>query len=163
MREEEFLTLYDAYADAIFRHCYFRVYERERARDLVQEAFVRTWEYAAGGNVIENARAFLYRVANNLIIDEARKKKALSLDALREEGFDPRDPRENAVIKNAEVQEILRLLQTMDESTRHLVTLRFVDGFGPKEIAAVLGETENAVSVRLHRTMAMLRKIINAE
>ena len=163
MREEEFLTLYDAYADAIFRHCFFRVYERERARDLVQETFARTWEYAAKGNAVENARAFLYRVANNLIIDEARKKKALSLDALREEGFDPRDPRENAIGINAEVQGILRLLKTLDEPTRHLVTLRFVDGFGPKEIAAVLGETENAVSVRLHRAVAMLRKTVNAE
>ena len=40
---DEFMKVYDAHVDAIFRHCYFRVFDRERARDLVQETFLKTW------------------------------------------------------------------------------------------------------------------------
>ena len=75
--------------DAIFRHCYFRVFDRERARDLVQETFLKTWEYLTRGHDIENIRAFLYRVATNLIIDDSRRKKEISLEQLSESGFDP--------------------------------------------------------------------------
>ena len=100
MREEEFLTLYDAYADAIFRHCFFRVYERERARDLVQETFARTWEYAAKGNAVENARAFLYRVANNVIGDEVCEKKETSPDAMHAVMSDPGESQTPGMEKN---------------------------------------------------------------
>ena len=66
--QEGFLNAYDAYADAIYRHCFFRVFSKERAEELAQETFMKTWEYVARGNVIENYKAFLYRVTNNLII-----------------------------------------------------------------------------------------------
>lgn len=41
MKEGEFMKAHDAYADALFRHCYFRLYDRERAKDLVQDAFMK--------------------------------------------------------------------------------------------------------------------------
>jgi DNA-directed RNA polymerase specialized sigma24 family protein len=43
----EFIALYDEMADQLFRHCYFKVSNRELALDLVQETFARTWEYIA--------------------------------------------------------------------------------------------------------------------
>ena len=47
--QKEFEKAYDLYADAIFRHCYLRVSDRELAKDLMQEAFMKTWEYLASG------------------------------------------------------------------------------------------------------------------
>src|SRR5690349_19793406 len=61
----QFLQAYDEFADPIFRHCYFRVFRRDRAKELVQETFLRAWEYQLQGKPIENIRAFLYRIANN--------------------------------------------------------------------------------------------------
>src|SRR3989344_6415935 len=83
-RETQFLEAYDKYADAIFRYCYYRVFDRDKANDYVQEAYCRTWKYLMQGNQIENIRAFLYRTANNIIIDESRKKKSFSLDQIME-------------------------------------------------------------------------------
>jgi len=69
-KEKQFIDAYDKYSEAIFRHCYYRVFDRERAKDFVQETFCKTWKYIVDGNDIENIRAFLYKTANNLIIDE---------------------------------------------------------------------------------------------
>src|SRR6266566_458854 len=91
MRVEEqlFIQVYDQFADAIFRHCWFRVSDRERAKDLTQETFVKVWKILDRGESVENMRAYLYRIANNLIIDHYRKKKDVSLDLLQEDGFEP--------------------------------------------------------------------------
>lgn len=156
--EEEFLAAYDAYADAIFRHCLIRIRDRELARDITQDTFTRTWQYLSEGNQVEHVRAFLYRVANNLIVDSTRKRRSTSLDALAEEdGFEVEDESIRAPIDTPALTEALKVLDEMDESYRTIITMRFVDELGPKEIAQALGLSENVVSVRLHRGIAQLR------
>src|SRR3989338_8171097 len=89
--EQEFLQAYDTHADAIFRHLYLRIGDREDAKDLLQEAFIKAWEYARKGKEIENIRAFLYRIAGNLLSDPGRRRKRrpeVSLEDLQEEGYD---------------------------------------------------------------------------
>lgn len=161
MSEVEFMRCYDEFSDALFRHCFFRVFERERAKDLVQETFTRTWEYARKEKQIENPRAFLYRVLNNLIIDDRRKHRPLSLDALNEEGFDPGEDIRERMADHMEVKEMIRVLKSMPDEQRRVIVMRHIDGFGPKEIAETLDLTENVVSVRLHRAVGQLRKLRN--
>ena len=161
MTEHEFIRHYDELSDALFRHCYFRVFERERAKDLVQEAFVRTWDYLARGKRIDSPKAFLYRVLNNLIIDESRKRRTLSFDALSDEGFDPGNNERPERVVALEVRNILRFLNKLGPEERDIVVMRYVDDFGPKEISDILGIRENAVSVRLHRAIQRLRSLMN--
>jgi RNA polymerase sigma-70 factor (ECF subfamily) len=156
---EAFLEAYDAYADAIFRHCYFRVYDRERARDLMQECFMKTWEYITAGKEVKNLRAFLYRVANNLVIDSSRKKKERSLEEMAETGFDPSDNGHKQIVIDAESSHMKGLLERIEPHYRQVIEMRFIDGLSPSEIAEALGQTENAVSVRLHRGIKQLRAI----
>lgn len=152
---------YDQYADAIFRHCYFRVFSRERGKELMQEAFLRTWQYMADGKQIDNMRAFLYRIANNLIIDESRKKREASLEALQEAGFDPSGEDGNVTASaKLEEQRILETLSKLDAPYRDVFVMRHIDGLKPAEIATMLGESSNAISVRLHRATEQLRKYL---
>ena len=159
----KFLEAYEQYADAIFRHCYFRVFNRERAKEIMQETFMKTWEVIAGGEKIRNLRAFLYRVVNNLIIDEARKRKELSLDKLEQEGFDApaltiqADHLENLI----EIKALSQILNKLDSKDREVIVLRYLDDLSIKEAAQILGESENNVSVRLHRALGKARKILN--
>jgi RNA polymerase sigma-70 factor, ECF subfamily len=157
--EKEFLEAYDSYADALFRHAYFRVHDRDRAKDLVQEAFTRTWVALSEGARIKNLRAFLYRVLTNEIIDESRKKKASSLDALTEEGFAPEDEyaTEN-VYALAIIRETHALLAELSDEYRLPLVMRHLDGLTPGEIAVILGVSENVVSVRINRAMKKLRE-----
>lgn len=156
--EKKFLKAYDDFADAIFRHCYFRVYDQERARDLMQDTFIKTWEYLARGNEIENLRAFLYRVANNLIIDNARKKKPVSLESMQEKGFQPTAKDTPSAQTRIDAKMTLALLARIDKKYRDIIIMRYIDELSPKEIADITGETQNNVSVRLHRALGMLRK-----
>lgn len=161
IKKEEFLTVYDEHGDAVYRRCLFKTSDHEVARDLMQEAFTRTWDYLAAGKDIDNVKAFVFTVANNLIKDHYKKKKSITMMDMGD--FDPQrivDEVENIQDK-AEVQEVLRALEELKEADREMLTLNIVDGFGPKEIGEMLGERENTVSVRLHRARTRLRSVLN--
>ena len=162
-QEQEFIQSYDALSDALFRHCFFRVSNREVALDMVQEGFTKTWQHIARGGEIDNMKAFLYRVMNNLIIDYYRKRKSDSLDALLEEGFDPGTLGHEEIVLDAEYSEVKKVLMDIPEGDRDVIVFRYIDGLSIKEIAKTLKETENTVSVRLHRTLEKARKILNHE
>lgn len=159
MDSEEFLQAYDQLADAIFRHCFFRVYDREEAKDLVQETFIRGWGYIAKGKEVQNLKALLYKIANNLIIDGSRRKKTASLDELREHGFDPGEDKQDELEARIAAREVMPILQGIEPAYRQVVVMRYIDDMPPAEIASVLNESENAVSVRLHRAVKKLRTL----
>ena len=156
--KETFTKVYLEESDTLYRYCYFRVSDKERAIDLVQEAFIRAWKYMQEGNEIQNMRAFLYTASRNLIIDEYRKKKNISLENLSEDGFEAKAieslPYEIAYEADIAIQEIHKL----SDSYRDILFLRFVDDVSVQEIAKILELSENLVSVRIHRGLLELRK-----
>ena len=159
--EQEFLEAYDAYADAIFRHCAYRLLDRERGRDLMQETFMRAWEYLAKGEKVDNMRAFLYRVANNLIVDAVRKKKEMSLEKMMEEdGFEPGKDTTPDLHRRLEKDRIIAALSKLEQPYREVIILRYIDELPPAEIAQLLGVSANVVSVRIHRGLKQLRSIL---
>lgn len=154
--ERKFLKAYDELSDAIFRHCYFRVFNRERAKELMQETFMRAWENIGE---VQNLKAFLYKVANNLIIDESRKKKAVSLEDMQEEGFDIPDDKKDRPMNILAGKELIKILERLDPKYRQVIMMRYLDDLSPKEIAEATGESENNVSVRIYRGMEQLRRL----
>ena len=126
----------------------------------MQDVFMKTWEYLSNGKQVDNLRAFLYRVANNMVIDHSRKKKETSLDAMMDEGFEPVGNGIRHTTLAAEVGQMLELLDRLDEKYREPVRMRYLEELTPKEIASVLGESENVVSVRIHRGIAQLRLLV---
>lgn len=169
--EQAYLQAFDDYADALFRHARLRLKDRERAADLVQDAFIKAWDYVSGGGEVRHWKSFLYRVLNNLIIDEYRGKHAESLDALLED--DPvsenpllasggRDTEEERLDAAMLLERVRSRFPELPESYRAVITLRYVDGFSPKEIAAMLELSENVVSVRIHRAVARLKELCGA-
>jgi len=161
--EQEFLAAYEEHADAIFRHCLVRVRDRDAAYDLAQETFSRAWIYLSEGKKIDYMRAFLYRVANNLIVDGARKKKSASLDAMMDDdGFEPADENFKDPSDIQATREALEMLKSLDEIYRTAITMRYIDEMSPREIAAALGVSENVVSVRIHRGIERLSKMMKA-
>lgn len=159
--EARYLAAYDEHADALFRHVQLRVRDREAAVDLVQETFARAWLYLSEGKNIEYMRAFLYRVANNLIVDGSRKKKSSSLDKMMEEdGFEVKDESLKDPAEVPQAREALALLKSLEDIYRTAITMRFIEEMTPKEIAQELGVSENVVSVRIHRGIARLSKMM---
>ena len=159
-REQLFLKLYDEYASPIFRHCYFRVSSRELAEDLTQESFMRTWNYLAEAKTIDNPKAFLYRIAENLVVDYYRKKKELSLDVLAEKGFDPSGDGASSILDYADMRHARQMIEELEPQHREILILRFVDDLPIRDIAGIIGKSENVVSVRIHRAMQKLRHLL---
>lgn len=159
MTPDEFTSVYDAHADAIYRHCAYRVSDTEIAADLTQDTFLRAWDYIAKGHSIEQMRAFLFRIANNLIINHYKKKKSASLDVLMEGGFDPAST-ENVAQEFETEKDVLRLLEQLPQTDRDVLVMRFIDGLGPKDISSITGQSENAVSAALTRAMKKVRTLL---
>jgi RNA polymerase sigma-70 factor (ECF subfamily) len=155
--EDIFEKAYQDYSDAIFRHCYFRVFDREQGKEIMQEAFMRAWTYLADGKTVDNMRAFLYRIANNLIIDYVRKKKEVSLDDLQMQGFDPAFDAVSDMQRKVDESTILANLGFLEKDYRDALVMRYIDGLSPAEIADIVGESPNTISVRLHRGLKQLR------
>jgi RNA polymerase sigma-70 factor (ECF subfamily) len=168
-QEERFLKAFEDYSDALFRHAAMRISNRERSIDVVHDTFTKVWSYVRAGHEIDSYRSFLYKVLNNLIIDEYRKQKELSLDALFEvdgvdEGSFPElsESTVEALAATIDGRKAFELLKDLPEEYREVIVFRFVDGLGPREIGELIEESENVVSVRIHRALKMLRVKIEA-
>ncbi len=157
--KQAFLKAYDEHSDALFRHCFFKVSDRELAKDLLQETFVKVWTYLSKGKKIVNMRAFLYKTLNNLIIDEYRKKKNISLDSLAEDGFDPKADNLPNTLDIIDGERAIKLLSKLDDPYKETVFLRYVNGLEITEIAEITEQTENAVSVHIHRGLKKLKEL----
>ena len=161
--EQSFLEMYDQLADGIYRHCFFRVNSKELAEDLTQDTFTKAWNYLLKGKAIDNPKAFLHHIAGNLVIDYYRKKKELSLDALAEDGYDPKGDGAEDILEDSAAKQAIASLQQLDVEYREALTLRFVNDLSIGEIAETMALSENVVSVRIHRGVQKLKKILHYE
>jgi RNA polymerase sigma-70 factor (ECF subfamily) len=168
----ELTDAYERYNDELFRHCSLRLKDRERALEITQETFVRAWQYMEKGEEVRELRPFLYRTLRNLIIDEYRRNRPTSLEGMvdEEEGEsvdhllppDETNTLEAAITRYDGVRAMERLKELPD-AYREVLIMRYVDGFSPREIADEINESENAVSVRIHRGLKKLKALIEPQ
>ena len=157
--EQTFLAGYEKHSDELFRFCIVKVRNRDEALDIVQETFIRVWEYLRKGNTIDQIRPFLFRTARNIIIDHARKHTTFSLDAMQEDqGFDAPDTRAQPFGIGIELEQLVLALETLEPTHREILTLRFIQELDIPEIVEILGISANAISVRIHRGIEALNK-----
>lgn len=168
--KEQLTAAFERHSDELFRHCFLRLSDRERALEITQETFLRAWQYVARGESIREYRPFLYRILNNLVVDEYRKHKTQSLDSLLEneetrssvEGDllgDDGVALEDAIARFDSAR-ALQALKQLPEQYRAILVARYIDGLSPKEIAELIEESKNAVSVRIHRGLKKLREVL---
>lgn len=160
--EKVFMESYEEFSDAIFRYTLFQTSNRQTAIDISQDTFIKTWQYLQKGEEIENIRAFLYRVAKNLIIDHRRKKKSYSLDEMTEYGVDFRTEEDlvEEQQKEFEKQKVLKTIEEVDEKYREILILRYIEEMSIKEIGEVMDKSQNHVSVMIHRGIEKLKKLL---
>jgi RNA polymerase sigma-70 factor, ECF subfamily len=166
--QNAFLEAYNTHSDALFRFCYFRLNDRELAIDVMQESFTKAWIAASEKCLhINNIKALLYKIAGNLIIDEyrrrGRREPTASLDDLREDGFDPSFNDTTSQIDIIDGKDAVKLISQIRPPYGEAVFMRYVQDLSLEEIAEITGETENTISVRVHRGLQILRKLYNHE
>ncbi|MFZ2072124.1 MAG: sigma-70 family RNA polymerase sigma factor [Minisyncoccia bacterium] len=159
---ESFIKAYDEYSDAIFRHCFFKLSNREQAKDAVQDVFMKTWDYISRKGEVQNIKAFLYHVANNLIIDQYRKRKFdSSVEEMKEIGIDIVSNDHKDSFNFSEIRNILEIIEKLEPIYKDVLIFRYVDDLSPKEISEILNESENVISVRLNRGIKKVQEFFN--
>lgn len=160
--QKYFLEVYEKSSNAIFRFCYFRTGDREKAKDLMQETFMKAWVKMTENKIqFENFNAYLYRIAKNLIVDDIRKKKESSLEAMMEKGFQKGEDNEEEMKIKIEAEKAINAIGQLDDDYREVITLRYIEELSIGEIAQVMKVSENLVSVRINRGLKQLNKILN--
>ncbi len=159
-QEEQYTEWYHEYHEALFRFCLLKVSRRDVALDLTQESFMRLWDEVREGKHVAHPRAFLYTVARNLIIDYYRKKKSDSLDTLVDEGVELGAEADSE--ERSSYHEAVTAIHALSPQYREVVYLRYVEGLPPRDIADIVHESVNVVSVRLTRGMKELRDQLGA-
>ncbi len=152
---------YHDYKKGLDSHAYFRLNNKVRSEDLVQDTFVKTWGYLVKGGKIEIMKAFLYHVLNNLIIDEYRKRKPISLDGLIDKGFEPNTGDNEPAFSILEGKSAILLIQRLPERYQKIMRMRYVQDLSIEEMSLITGQTRNAMSVQVHRGIAMLKLLYN--
>lgn len=168
--ENAFIELYNQYADDLFRFCMFRLRDRERALDATQDVFFKLWnEYTKKGDSffeIENIRAFIFRIARNTVIDSTRKKTTTPFSFLTKTDDDITSSVEPVSFSDTTVtleqryafSELLEHLELLDSHHREILVYKFLHDMTIPDIASILGISENATSVRIHRALEHARK-----
>lgn len=142
-------------------HAFFKLNNNEMSEDLVQDTFVKTWEYLMRGGKIETMKAFLYHVLNNLIIDQYRKHKTVSLDTLLEKGFEPGFTEEERIINIVDGKVAVSLIKNLPPTYKKVIHMRYVDDLSLEEISNATGQSKNTVAVQIHRGIEKLKSLYN--
>jgi len=159
---EAFGELYEIYAPRIFRYLFARLDDRLDAEDLTEEVFLRVWG-ALPGYHQRGAPfgAFIFRVAHNALIDHYRRSRnsaPLSLEesSLEAPGSDPA----GRLADDVERASLRRMLASLKEDYRSVLSLRFLAELTPSETAQAMGRSEGAIRVLQHRALKALRKLM---
>ena len=156
-------SLYDRHRESVFRYLWLRLGDQQLAEDLSGDVFTRMLDalprYQALGIPF---RAWLYRIAHNLLIDHFRKtsqRASVPLDVLedRDDGNDP-----TLVVEgNLLTEQLMRALSHLDHNQREVVTLRFLMGLSLQEVAQAMDKSEAAVKSLQHRGLTLLRRALH--
>ena len=160
--------LIEQYQHRLLRYLISLSGNRELAEDLFQETWIRVLERGHQYDGKHEFNTWLYAVARNLTIDYLRKKSPVSLDSmmedrlLRDEDRAPLEPADTqpmaweVIEQHEQAERISAAMIGLPSEYREAIVLRFQDGLGLEEIAAVIGAPLGTVKSRLYRGLNQL-------
>jgi RNA polymerase sigma-70 factor (ECF subfamily) len=149
------------YAKGLRSHAFFKLNSHAMSDDLVQDTFTKTWRYLARDGKIDVMKAFLYHILNNLIVDEYRKRKLLSLDTLLTKGYEPSADYSDRLIDTLDGKTALLLIQRLPVMYQKVMRMRYMQDLSLAEMSLVTGQSRNTIAVQLHRGLAKLKLLYN--
>ncbi len=155
----DFGSLYDRYAQDVYRFALYLCGDPAWAQDIAAETFVRAWVSASEIRT-GTVKAYLFAIARNLYRAGFNQEKRQV--ALADELPDARPDPEAAAGLHLELQAVLQALQTLPEIDRAALLMHVQDEMPYAEIAIALDLSEVAVRVKVHRArvrLAQLRKV----
>ncbi len=158
---QAFAALYDRYFAAVYRYCYVRLGNRDRAEDAAQQIFIRAMEAVHRYQETGRFRSWLFTIAHNVVADELRARPRAGPDLDLTVAIDPAAGPEADALAAAEQHALRTALALLPDDQRRAIELRLA-GLTGREIAAELGRSHEAVKMLQQRALARLRTEMGA-
>ena len=163
MNGDALVKIFDLYSRALYNYALRLCGDPLRADHVVGDVFSKLLDQLSVGNgPNSNLRAYLYEMAYHLIVDDARhahREVALEMiDSFRYDNYSAAVSYENRVAME-NVMKAMNSVLTRDQ--RHVIILRFIEGFSLRETAVIIGKEVSNVKVIQSRAVAILRKALD--
>jgi RNA polymerase sigma-70 factor (ECF subfamily) len=161
-----FEPLVEKYRERVWRLAYNYLRDREEARDVAQEAFIRAWQALPSFRGQAAFYTWLFRIAVNMATDRARQRaargRAFGTEAVPEQDWervlvDPEAGPADMARRAEQRERIGQALGTLPEHHRAIIMLSDLEGLSYREIAEVLDIPMGTVMSRLHNARKRLR------
>ena len=155
-------ALYDRYADRIFSKCYYMVKDRDIAKDLSHDIFVKVFINLTKFRGDSPFYGWIYAIAYNHCINHLEKSKRLKLDDFEAKSYEIASDDtelEYKILKDIQLTQLEKLMGELPEAERMILLMRYQDGLSVKEVATMLNLGESAVKMRLKRSRDHLAEL----
>lgn len=168
--DQAFAQLVTAYEKQVFNLCLRMCGNREEAKDLAQEAFLKAWRGLRFYQFEAAFSAWLYRLTSNVCIDYLRREKRRPTVSLTLEDDNQETPEmeiadsaplpEEQVLHREREELVAWAMNQLDEEFRQVLTLRVIENLSYEEIGQIMELKEGTVKSRLARARLKLKKIL---
>lgn len=159
---EQFGILYDRYIRKIYEFIYFRTSHKETAEDLASKTFMKALAGIKNFDTDKGSfSSWLYAIARNSVIDHYRVSKDSS-DLSRAFGMASPDDLEMSQDIKDRLEEAKAYLEKLKPEQRDIILMRVWQGLSYKEIAEILGKSEDNCKVIFSRAINLMRKDLQA-
>jgi RNA polymerase sigma-70 factor (ECF subfamily) len=161
--QDALVKIFDLYSSALYNYALRLCGDPITADHTVGDVFVKLLDQLSSGNgPTDNLRSYLYETTYHLIVDEARNaRRTVPLEVagwLRPDAQSSMLGLENRIL----FEGIIGAIQNdLTDDQRHVVILRYLEGFSLRETAAIIGKEVNHVKVIQNRAVAKIRKALN--
>jgi RNA polymerase sigma-70 factor (family 1) len=156
-KEATFDRIYRENSKDLFNFFYYKYGADNNPDDLVQEAFIKLWNNC--NDVIpDKARAFLFTVGNNQMLNNlAKKKTALNYKEQKHKSHTDESP-QYLLEEKEYMNKLQNAIENLSEEQRTTFLLNRIEGKKHQEIADMLGISRKAVEKRIYTALAILRE-----
>ena len=164
MDKDALVKIFDLYSAALYKYAMRLCGDPVRADHIVGDVFAKLLDQlAAGGGPKDNLRSYLYETTYHRIIDETRFMRHNApleiLSWLRQDGNSTSQVWEDQDL----FKQVLHAIQNqLNDDQRHVIVLRFLEGFNIRETATILDKREDHVRVIQNRAIGVLRRCLEA-
>lgn len=155
---EEFEVIYESNAPLIYRFMFWRTKDEALSQDLTSSVFEKAWR-SRGSFKGGSAKAWLYKIAHNALVDHWRKKQDLVVgdEAVLDRTVSDAAGPEEALDSSMQAEELRRALARLPADMRKVVELRFMERRSCRQVGEQLGLSEANVRVIQYRALRKLK------
>lgn len=154
-----FATAIDPHYDRLYRWLFHMCRDPHLAEDLVQETLLKAYSHLRRFQAGTNFSAWLFRIAHNNLINQHRSKKQQNV--LEESiALEKRPGPEEALEQQEALEQIAKAIERLPEEFRAAFLLRVDEDLSFREIAQVMGLTEETARWRVYKARQKLMKAL---